>query len=299
MASSDGIKKDRPRAAVVGGKGFIGSKVAALLAPAYELDIWDLPDGDVRRPEAIREKFSSFRPEAVINFAGILGGVGSENVCDLFQTNFVGTLNLLEACRVAGVHTFVLASSLTVHGMNDPAEPRTLASPFNPIHAYGASKAASEYAMQEYARRFGMTTVALRPTMVLGDTATPHAPIEFIKGLLRGEEPVIFGTGEHEREWVWIDDVAAGFARALEFSSTAKGFHPFFLSGNRIAMRDLAQMCARRLGGSVRFAPSGAKAFTLTADTAGSDAALGWRASIDLLTMVDRLIDIQRVKLGK
>lgn len=292
-------QNSRPRVAVIGGRGFIGNRVAALLAPMYELDIWDLPEGDIRRPEIIGEKVSSFRPEAVVNFAGILGGVGSENVRDLFETNFVGTLNLLEACRIAGVPAFVFASSLTVHGMNAPDQPRTLASPFNPIHAYGASKAASEYAMQEYARRFGMTAIALRPTMVLGDTATPHAPIEFIKGLLRGEEPVIFGTGEHEREWVWIDDVASGFVRALEFSRTAQGFHPFFLSGNRVRMRDLAQRCADRLGGRIRFEPSGAKAFTLTADTAESDAALGWRATTDIPTMVERLIDIQRAKIGK
>ena len=90
MASAN---EHRPKVAVVGGKGFIGSRVVALLASAYELDIWDLPDGDVRRAEMIGKNVSSFRPEAVINFAGILGGVGSQNVRDLFETNFFGTLN--------------------------------------------------------------------------------------------------------------------------------------------------------------------------------------------------------------
>lgn len=282
---------------VVGGRGFIGRPLVEKLKQNHEVETWDLPDVDIRFPDSFSERLKNIRPDAVIHLAGLLGNVSSDNVREIFETNFGGTLNVLEACRRAGVKKFVFASSLTVHGSNDPKSPNTLNSPFRPIHAYGASKAAGEFALQEYARRFGMSAVALRPTIVLGDTPTPNAAVEFIRSLLRGEDIVIYGTGEHEREWIWIDDVAEGFCRALEFCmNAAPGYYPFFLSGNRIAMRDLAQMCTRRLGGKIKFVESTAKTFTLTCDIQESNARLGWSPTIDLDAIIERLIVIERSK---
>lgn len=285
---------------VTGGSGFIGRHLVPLLRRACVVQDWSLPASDVRDSGAVRAAMADAKPDAVIHLAGLLGNVSSENVRELFETNFVGTLNMLEACRHAGVKTFIFASSLTVHGVNDPARPNALASPFRPIHAYGASKAASEFVMQEYSKRFGMTAVALRPTIVLGDTPTPNAVMEFLASLLRGEEAVIYGTGEHEREWVWVEDVADGFRRGLAFGrSAAPGYYQFFLSGNRMAMRDLAQLCADRLGGRVRFEPSSAKAFTLTCETAESDAKLGWRPAAGLPEMIEKLVAIQRSRMER
>src|SRR5262249_38581980 len=157
-------------------------------------------------------------------------------------------------------------SSITVHGHNPVGAPCRLDSPFNPQHAYGASKAAAEYSLMQYAK-LGMTMVALRPTLILGDTPVNHAPIDFIQTLLAGGQIEIFGAGAHEREWLWIDDAAEGFARAVDYcGDAAPGYHPFFLGGRRITMRDLAWRCAEHLGRgpqSVRFADSREQAFTL------------------------------------
>lgn len=288
----------KPKVALVGGRGFIGSQIARRLKENYELDIWELPDVDVRDPVLIAKKFSEFRPDAVINLAAVLGGVNSQNIKEIFDTNFVGTLNLLEQCVLHGVNHFILASSLTVHGSNDPKSPNILTSTFRPIHAYGASKAASEYVLQEYVRRFGLRAVALRPTIVLGDTPTPNAAVEFVRSFLCGEEAVIYGSGEHEREWIWIDDAALGFQRGLEFCLNAgPGYYPFFLSGNRITMKDLALKCAERLRGRVKFIPSSTKAFTLTCDPSESNQRLGWQAIAGLGEIIERLIVIQSQKL--
>ncbi|OHA10152.1 MAG: hypothetical protein A3A44_01420 [Candidatus Sungbacteria bacterium RIFCSPLOWO2_01_FULL_60_25] len=286
-------KVRRVKIAIAGGNGFIGTPLAKRLrADGHEVQVWDLPDFDILDRGSIDKHLESFEPECVVNLAAVLGGMNARNIREIFGVNFIGNLNLADAAAAVGVKRFVFASSLTVHGSNDPAHPVSLASPFNPRHAYGASKAASEFALREYAKQ-GMTVVALRPTIILGDTKIDHAPIDFIKTILQGGEIEIFGTGEHEREWIWIDDAVDGFARAIAFIAAAdSGYYPFFLSANRIRMKDLAERVAARLGGKVKFVPSQAQAFTLTADMAESAARLGWSASHDINAMIELLIPL-------
>lgn len=231
-----------------------------------------------------------------MNLAAILGGVHSTNIAEIFAANVCGNLNLIEQCAVHGVQRYVFASSLTVHGKNAPEEPCRLGSPFNPLHAYGASKAAAEYSLMQYTATRGMSVVTLRPSLILGDGAVRHAPIEFLQTLLAGRQIELFGAGTHEREWVWVDDAVAGFVRAVDFcAQAAAGYYPFFLGGNRIAMRDLAFKCAAHLGrgaDSVTHIERREQAFTLTCDLADSERVLNWTPHWDLDQMIPRLIQI-------
>lgn len=289
------------KVAIVGGQGFIGRPLLRRLSlsAGYEAVAWDLPDTDVRDPVSLGKRFDAFLPDIVVNCAAVLGGMDSRGAADIFRTNVLGHVNLLEECNRRGVLRFILASSLTAHGSNDPARPHELDSPFQPMHAYGASKAAAEYALQEYAGRFGMTAIALRPTVVLGEKHLVHAPIEFVSALLEGKDIVVYGTGEHEREWIWIDDAVQGFVRAIQLvDRLPPGYHPFFLSGNRLAMRDLAFACVNRLGGNIRHAEPTVKSFTLTCRSEESNAFLGWKATTDMYQMIQRLVESQMARAG-
>lgn len=278
---------------IVGGNGFVGRPLGAGLAERYAVEFWDLPEVDVCDRAALAKRLGESAPDVVVNLAAVLGGVNSKNVSEILEVNFWGNQQVVEACREQGVRRFVFASSLTVHGENERGRHQTLNSPFRPKHAYGVSKAAAELALMQYARLFNMSIVTLRPTMILGDTAVSHAPIEFISSLLAGKDIEIFGTGEHEREWLWIDDAVDGFARAAEFAATAEaGYYPFFLTANRIAMADLAEKCAKRLGGKVRYAASEARAFTLTSDPSETEQQLVWRPRFDIDAMIEKLIPI-------
>lgn len=277
---------------IVGGKGFIGTQLKEALASSHEVVIGDLPELDILRPETIAQALTNEKPDVVINLAAILGGMNAKDIHGIFAVNFFGNLNLVEACKNAGVQHVIFSSSLTVYGGNDHDRPVTIDTPFNPRHAYGASKAASEFALREYAKQ-GMTIIALRPTIILGDTKIDHAPIDFIKTVLAGNPIEIFGTGDHEREWIWISDAVQGFVNAVEKMASLKpGYHAYILSGNRIKMKDLAEKVAKRLGGRVNYVSSEARAFTLTANAEDSNRKLGWRASVAVDDMIEKLIPI-------
>jgi nucleoside-diphosphate-sugar epimerase len=285
---------------LAGGKGFIGRALAVRLGIDHRVHVWDLPEVNLLEPRSFADELARLAPDLIVNLAGVLGGVRARNIGEIFATNVTGNLNLVEQSLRYGVRRYVFASSLTVHGSNPPAAPCAVDSPFNPKHAYGASKAAAEYSLMQYARHDGMAVVALRPTLVLGDTPIKHAPIDFIQSLLAGGRIELFGPGTHEREWLWIDDAVAGFARAVDFCAASEaGYHPFFLAGNRIAMRDLAFRCAEHLGAGherVTFTDSREQAFTLTCDSTETERTLGWAPGWNLDAMIHDLIRIQQTK---
>ncbi|MEK9148221.1 MAG: hypothetical protein AAB650_02180, partial [Patescibacteria group bacterium] len=96
-----------------------------------------------------------------------------------------------------------------------------------------------------------------------------------------------------EREWLWIDDVVSGFCKAVDFCVKAPvGYYPFFISANRISMRDLAEKCVSFIGGSVKVAAGTAQAFSLTCDASDTQKILGWRVEYTIDDIIQNLIKI-------
>jgi len=281
---------------IFGGKGFIGKALEKKARGLYKVAVFDLSKEDIRNPKTFERLLISEKPDVVINLAAILGTMKeAPSIQELFETNVMGNLNVLKTSYDVGVRNFVFASSMTVHGENKIGDHRTRFSSFNPKHGYSASKAAAEFSMIQFLKEAPeMKIVTVRPTMVLGKgTYLPHAPIEFIKTVLAGEDIEIYGEGSHEREWIWIDDVAEGILKSVEYAVEAEpGYYPFFLSSARISMRDLAEMVAKKLGGKVVFTPSTKQAFTLTSDYSESQKLLKWHPKDDIDTMVEKLITV-------
>lgn len=279
--------------AVVGGKGFLGKPlVEKLRRGGHAVEVFDLPEFDIRDRAAIARRFDASRPDAVINLAAVLGTIYSQNIREIFDVNFAGNLNVADECARRGISRYLFASSVTVHGENKKDSPCNLDSPFRPKHPYSASKAAGEYSLMQYAKHHGMAVVVLRPSNIVGmGTALHHAPMDFVTTLMGGKDIELFGKGDHEREWVWVDDVVDGFCSAVDFSEkTPAGYYPFFLSGNRISMSDLAEKCAGYLGGKITYVASTAQAFTLTTDAADSEKILGWRPLFGIDHIIQEII---------
>lgn len=125
--------------------------------------------------------------------------------------NITGFLNMLQATKEAGIKRFVYASSSSVYG--DLAElPKREEKIGNPLSPYAVTKLVNEHYAQVYHRLFGMEVIGLRYFNVFGKNQDPDGEYaaaipRFIKAILNGQSPVIFGDGKQTRDFTYIKNV--------------------------------------------------------------------------------------------
>jgi UDP-N-acetylglucosamine/UDP-N-acetyl-alpha-D-glucosaminouronate 4-epimerase len=225
------------KALVTGGAGFIGSNLAlALLARGDEVRLLDnfstghrsnleplgaeLVEGDLRSYERVATAVNGVE---VVFHQGALPSVPMSIQDPLTSTavNVEGTLNVLLAARDAGVRRVVFASSSSVYG-DAPGMPRRESQPLAPLAPYAVSKLAAEQYCMVAHRVYGVETVALRYFNVFGERQDPlsgYAAVipKFIRMMLDGQPPTIFGDGETSRDFTHVENVVeANLAAAVE-----------------------------------------------------------------------------------
>ncbi len=227
------------KALVTGGGGFIGSHVVDRLREAgHHVAVVDdlrsgslnnLPAGvrlystDIASPE-LEGVFSEERPDFVCHYAGQISVQRSmqDPLVDA-ETNVKGSLNLLQNCVKYGVRKVVYTSSGgAIYG--DPVYlPCDEAHPVQPLSHYGVSKYAVEKYLYVYRESFGLDYTTLRLGNVYGPRQDPLGEAGvvaiFSQAMLDGRPVSIFGTGEQERDFVHVSDVAQASVRALEAGS--------------------------------------------------------------------------------
>ena len=220
-----------PRYLITGGAGFIGANLAhALVARGESVRILDdfstgrpenlggiedrieILRGDLRDPAAVAR---AVRGTQVILHQAALNS-NPRSIQEPGPTNAVnvgGTLLLLEAARAAGVRRVVYASSSSVYG-DTPGLPKTEEMPLSPKAPYGVSKLAAEYYCRVFTQVYGLPTVSLRYFNVFGPRQHPDSEYaavipRFLRRMLAGERPVIFGDGEQSRDFTAVENVVA------------------------------------------------------------------------------------------
>lgn len=219
---------------ITGGAGFIGSHLAdGLLGRGDEVTVFDnlssgkkenltdalgrgakLMVGDINDPDALIAAVTETEPEIIFHLAA-QGEVRRSIEDPVFDatTNVVGTVNVLEAARKAGVRRTVFASSGgAIYGEgSDIPLPAVESSPLAPLCPYGQSKLAGEGYLDLYRRMYGLSSVALRFANVYGPRQNPKgeagAVAIFGELLLAGKRPTVFGDGTQTRDFVYIDDL--------------------------------------------------------------------------------------------
>lgn len=279
---------------VTGASGFLATYVVPLLRRSHEVVATDRQDMDVTDITAVHRVIKGHRPDLVCHLAALCGAAPSrENPPDYYAVNTLGTVHLLEACRRAGVERFLFTSSLTVHGAS--SDPVNESSPFAPRHPYAASKVAAEFAIRDYSQHLGIHSIILRPTLVVGEGSKElHALGDFVLKALRGEEIVLFGAGEHRRDFVHPQDVAAAALLAVGRLGSVldSSYEAFNIShGQALSMRELADLAIRLVGsGRHRPGPITNQSFSLYTRIDRARQVLEFMPRIGLEDMILRLI---------
>jgi UDP-glucose 4-epimerase len=288
------------RILITGVAGFIGSNLAVrLLSEGYEVvGLDDLSQG-VREQVPADVEFHALdvRSGAIHpHFRGVdavfhLAAKNCISDCQLdpvaaASINVVGTVNVFEAARQAGVVRVIHAESSALYeGVADlPSNEERVA----PRSIYAVTKLAGSEFAAAYARFHGMRMTALRYFCVYGPRqdyrrTIPPVMSAFIIGLLRCERPTIYGTGRKRRDFIYVDDVNDFHVQCLQDERTHGG--TFNLgSGCDYSVREIYDVIQSLLGTAIE--PLHAPDLPGEAERTCSDItrarALGWAPQVSL-----------------
>jgi UDP-glucuronate 4-epimerase len=173
---------------------------------------------DLADAAAVDHAFATFKPQRVVNLAAQAGVRYSiQNPRAYVQSNLVGFVNILEACRHGGIEHLVYASSSSVYGANRKLPFAVEDAVDHPVSLYAASKKANELMAHTYSHLYDLPTTGLRFFTVYGPWGRPDmAPILFADRISRGEPIDVFNQGNHSRDFTYIDDIVEGVIRTLD-----------------------------------------------------------------------------------
>jgi len=247
---------------ITGGAGFIGSNLADGLIRAGakvrildnfltgfqenldEIDgSFDLIEGDITDPATVKKAVDGCE---VIFHEAALPSV-PRSVDDPLETHRIcvdGTVNLLIAAREAGVRRFVYAASSSAYG-DQPVLPKVETMRAEPLSPYAAAKLTGELYCRAFNSVYGLETFSLRYFNVFGPRQNPGSMYSgvisrFTDALMSGKQPVIYGDGEHSRDFTYIDNVVAANIAAAQ---TTKGIGETMnvANGERITLNQLLE----------------------------------------------------------
>ena len=167
--------------------------------------------------DEIEKVFSEHDISIVINLAAQAGVRYSiENPHAYIQSNIVGFMNILEACRHHKIDHLLYASSSSVYGANTKIPFSVEDNVDYPISLYAATKKGNELMAHTYSHLYGLPTTGLRFFTVYGPWARPDmALFKFTDAIIKNEPIQIFNEGNMKRDFTYIDDIVEGIVRLI------------------------------------------------------------------------------------
>lgn len=234
---------------VTGGAGFIGFHLSELLLNKnYEvvgidnmndyydirlkegrLDILNKYDNytfykmDLKDKESIDNLFEEYKFDYVINLAAQAGVRYSiENPYAYVDSNLIGFMNILEACRNYPVKHLLYASSSSVYGGNKVAPFSTEHQVDHPVSLYAATKKSNELMAHTYSHLYKIPTTGLRFFTVYGPWGRPDmAYFSFTDAIMNDKSIKVFNHGKMERDFTYIDDIVEAIYKLLPLAPKA------------------------------------------------------------------------------
>ncbi len=176
---------------------------------------------------ALNNLFETQKFDAVCNLAAQAGVRYSiENPHAYIQSNIIGFMNILEACRNFDVQNLVFASSSSVYGLNKSQPFKVEDKTDTPVSLYAATKKSNELMAHTYSHLYGIKTTGLRFFTVYGPWGRPDmAPMLFTDAILNDRAIKVFNHGNMSRDFTYIDDIIDGIVKVIENPSDFKVYN--------------------------------------------------------------------------
>ena len=260
--------KDK-RVCVTGGAGFLGSAIASKLRGlgCGELIVPRSRDFDLRINKSIKKLYVETRPQIVIHLAAVVGGIGANRArpAEFFYDNLMMGTQLMHEAWAHGLEKFVAIGTVCAY-------PKIIPIPFSEDNLwdgypeetnapYGLAKKMLLVQSEAYRQQYEFNSIFLLPVNLYGpgdsfDSVNSHVIPSMIMKVLNAKrngqkEVIVWGDGSPTREFLYIDDAAAGILLAAEKYNSS---HPVNLgSGQEISILDLATTIASMIGYTGKF----------------------------------------------
>lgn len=258
-----------PTHLVTGGAGFIGSNLAdGLIRQGAKVRIIDnfatgfrenldeidgdfeFIEGDITDPATVAAAVAGV--DVVFHEAALPSVPRSvEDPAETHRICVDGTFSLLLKAKEAGVRRFIYAASSSAYG-NQPTLPKVETMRADPLSPYAAAKLTGELYCRAFNSVYGLETFSLRYFNVFGPRQNPSSMYSgvisrFIDALMKGETPVIFGDGEHSRDFTYVDNVVDANIKAAQ-ATMGIGETMNVANGERITLNELLNVLKKITG---------------------------------------------------
>ena len=264
------------------------------LLPADTVAQVELIAGDLRDPQTVRDAMTGI--QTVFHLGALISIPYSyRHPAEVAETNLMGTLNLLLACRDLKVERLVHTSSSQVYGTAQ----RTPIDESHPLHGqspYAASKIGADKLAESFYCSYNLPVVTVRPFNTYGPRQSGRAVIPTVITQALVNSTLRIGNLDTKRDFTYIDDTVNGFLCAGE-APCAEGKTYNLGTGKAIRVGDLVERITRKLNKAVRtvvdstrLRPEGSEVMHLVSDNDLARRELGWQPAVTLDDGLDSTI---------
>jgi GDP-L-fucose synthase len=255
---------ENQRVLITGGTGFLGHAVQAALAARGVTDVLSPSSSEVDLLDraAADRAMADAAPDCVIHLAARVGGIGANMSApaSLYLENLLLGTNVIEAARLTGVAKIVVVGTICSYPKHTPVPFQEtslwMGYPEETNAPYGIAKLAQLTHLQANRAQYGQRGAYLMPTNLYGPGDKFHPDVSHvIPALIRkcvlaresdAEEIEVWGTGAASREFLYVDDAAAGIVAAAEHYD---GPEPVNLGANReLLVKELVEIVTELTG---------------------------------------------------
>jgi dTDP-glucose 4,6-dehydratase len=267
----------------------------------------ELVGGDLRDPDAVRKAVDGCQ------FVFHLGALVSIpysyfHPVEVAETNFIGTLNILIACRDLGVKRVIHTSTSEVYGTAQYA-PIDEKHPLQGQSPYSASKIGADKLAESFSCSYGLPVVTVRPFNTYGPRQSARAVIPTIVTQALAKQSIQLGNLDATRDFTYVDDTVNGFLCAAT-ASAIEGQTFNLGTGQEISIGSLAEKILQKLGAeakvsldSKRLRPQMSEVMRLLSNNSLARERLSWNPLVGLDDGLDRTIawireNLDRYRIG-